>query len=145
MKVQARRYSKRILIADDDPVMRHLLIAIVKKEGYEAVAVGDGREAFRLLQSDADFSAAIFDMMMPHLTGLDIIRYMRTEKRLQRIPVMMLTAEQDLQLMARSFVAGVRAFLSKPCNAEQIESTLRILLTPASIPQTIRPNRHVAA
>jgi CheY-like chemotaxis protein len=145
MKLQARRRSKRILIADDDPVMRHLLISIVKKEGYEAVAVDDGREAFRLLQSDADFRAGIFDMMMPHLEGLDIIRYMRTEKRLQRIPVMMITAEQDLQLMARSFVAGVTVFLSKPCNAEQIENTLRILLTPTTIPRRLQPNSHVAA
>jgi CheY-like chemotaxis protein len=145
MKLQARHRSKRILIADDDPVMRHLLISIVKKEGYEAVAVDDGREAFRLLQSDADFRAGIFDMMMPHLEGLDIIRYMRTEKRLQRIPVMMITAEPDLQLMARSFVAGVTVFLSKPCNAEQIESTLRILLTPTMIPRRFKPNSHVAA
>jgi CheY-like chemotaxis protein len=145
MKLQARQDSKRILIADDDPVMRHLLISIVKKEGYEAVAVDDGRQAFRLLQSDADFRAGIFDMKMPHLEGLDIIRYMRTEKRLQRIPVMMITAEQDLQLMVKSFVAGVTVFLSKPCTAEQIESTLRILLTPTSIPQRPQPNSHVAA
>jgi CheY-like chemotaxis protein len=145
MTLQTRQHSKRILIADDDPVMRHLLVSIVKTEGYEAVAVDDGREAFRLLQSDANFRAGIFDMMMPHLEGLDLIRYMRTEKRLQRIPVMMITAEQDLQLMARSFVAGVTVFLSKPCSAEQIESTLRILLTPTRIPRRSQSNGHVAA
>src|SRR5467141_2298615 len=100
------QYSKRILIADDDPIMRHLLTSAVRKEGYDAVVVEDGREAYRLLQSDADFRAGIFDMILPHLEGLDIIRYMRTEKRLRRIPVMMISAERDLQLMAKSFVAG---------------------------------------
>jgi CheY-like chemotaxis protein len=82
---------KRILIADDDVVIRHLVTTIIRKEGYEAVAVDDGREAYRMLQSDANFGAAIFDMMMPHLEGLDIIRYMKTEKRLMRIPVMMIS------------------------------------------------------
>jgi len=76
--------SQRILVADDDPVIRHLVTSIVKKEGYAVVVANDGREAYRILQSDAGFSAAIFDMMMPHLEGIEIIRYMRTEKRLMR-------------------------------------------------------------
>ena len=128
MSTQTDQSTKRILIADDDPVMRHLLTSIVRKEGYDTVVVDDGREAFRLLQSDADFRAGIFDMVMPHLEGLDIIRYMRTEKRLQRIPVMMISAERDLQLMAKSFVAGATVFLTKPFNTEQFQTTLRILL-----------------
>lgn len=128
MSSQANEGTKRILIADDDPVMRHLLTSIVRKEGYHTVVVDDGREAYRILQSDADFRAGIFDMMMPHLEGLDIIRYMRTEKRLQRIPVMMISAERDLQLMAKSFVAGATVFLTKPFTTTQFQSTLRVLL-----------------
>jgi len=116
-------------VADDDPVVRHLLTSIVEKEGYIPVVAEDGREAFRILQSDADFRAGIFDMMMPHLEGLDIIRYMRTEKRLQRIPVMMISAERDLKLMANSFVAGATIFLTKPFKSDQFQTTLRILLT----------------
>ena len=122
------QFTKRILIADDDPVIRHLVTSIVRKEGYDTVVVDDGREAYRILQSDADFRAGIFDMVMPNLEGLDIIRYMRTEKRLQRIPVMMISAERDLQLMAKSFVAGATVFLTKPFNNTQFQSTLRVLL-----------------
>jgi DNA-binding response OmpR family regulator len=139
MTLQGSQPSQRILIADDDPVMRHLLTSIVRKEGYDAVVVDDGREAYRILQSDADFRAGIFDMMMPHLEGLDIIRYMRTEKRLQRIPVMMISAERDLQLMAKSFVAGATVFLTKPFNTDQLQSTLRILLTNKSNPGSVPP------
>jgi DNA-binding response OmpR family regulator len=120
--------TKRILIADDDPVIRHLLTSIVRKEGYDAVVVNDGRAAYRMLQTDADFRAGIFDMMMPHLEGLDIIRYMKTEKRLQRIPVLMISAEPGLDLMAKSFVAGAAVFLSKPFQPERFQSTLRTLL-----------------
>jgi len=139
MSSQIGQSTKRILIADDDPVMRHLLTSIVRTEGYDTVVVDDGREAYRILQSDADFRAGIFDMMMPHLEGLDIIRYMRTEKRLQRIPVMMISAERDLQLMAKSFVAGATVFLTKPFNTTQFQSTLRVLLANKTFSRKVPP------
>jgi two-component system chemotaxis response regulator CheY len=122
------RVSKRVLIADDDPVMRHLITAIIKQQEHEAVVANDGRAAYRILQSDADFKAAILDMTMPFLEGLDLIRFMRSEKRLMRIPIMMITAEQDIKLMASSFSAGATAFLPKPFTPEQIQSAIRMLL-----------------
>ena len=118
----------RVLIADDDPVMRHLVTTIVKKQDCEVVVVNDGREAYRILQSDSQFRAAILDMTMPFLEGLDLIRYMRSEKRLMRIPIMMITAEQDIKLMATSFSAGATAFLSKPFTPEQLQSAIRRLI-----------------
>src|SRR5438093_1819045 len=98
--------SRRVLVADDDPVIRKLVTSAIQREGLVVVIANDGREAYRILKSDDDFKAAVFDMMMPHLKGLDIIRYMRTEKRLMRIPIMMISAEQDIKLMANSFTAG---------------------------------------
>lgn len=122
------KQSKRVLIADDDPVIRHLVASAVQREGFEVVAANDGREAYRILQSDSDFQAAIFDMMMPHLEGVDIIRFMRTEKRLMRIPTMMMTSERDLKLMADSLSAGAVLFLRKPFTAEQLQVILGMLL-----------------
>lgn len=133
MTLHVSQYSKRVLIADDDAVTRHLISAMVKSEGYSAVAVNDGREAYRILQSDGNFEAAIFDMKMPHLEGLEIIRYMRTEKRLMRIPVMMVTSERDLELMSNSFLAGVTVFLPKPFTADQLQMSLRMVLSPKRI------------
>jgi DNA-binding response OmpR family regulator len=118
----------RVLIADDDPVMRHLVTTIVKQQDCEVVVVNDGRAAYRILQSDSQFRAAILDMTMPFLEGLDLIRYMRSEKRLMRIPIMMITAEQDIKLMATSFSAGATAFLSKPFTPEQLQSAIRMLI-----------------
>lgn len=119
--------SKRILLADDDPVIRHLVTSLVTKEGYTVVAVNDGDEAFRILQRDADFSAAIFDMMMPGLKGLDVLRYMRTENQLLRIPVMMITSEKDLTLMTALFAAGATAILPKPFSTIQIQTMLHMV------------------
>jgi DNA-binding response OmpR family regulator len=119
---------RRILVADDDPVIRHLVAAVVRRAGYTPVTVEDGREAVRILRSDAGFGAAVFDMMMPHLEGIDIIRHMRTEKRLMRIPVIMMTSETELKLMKDSFEAGATVFLPKPFTALQLQFSLSMLL-----------------
>ena len=127
MLSQTNRTSRRILVADDDPVMRHVVERILTDQGYIVVVANDGREAYRMLQSDADFRAAIFDLRMPHLEGMDIIRYMRTEKRLMRIPVILMTAEQSLSVMGESFKAGATAFLPKPFTTENVQMVLRLL------------------
>jgi CheY-like chemotaxis protein len=119
---------KRILIADDDPVMRHLVTNIVKQQDCEVVLANDGRDAYRILQSDSQFTAAILDLTMPFLEGLDLIRYMRSERRLMRIPIMLITAQQDIKLMASSFAAGATAFLPKPFTPEQLQSAIRMLI-----------------
>ena len=119
---------KRILVADDDPVMRLLITTTLKQQECEVVVANDGREAYHILKADSQFRAAIFDMTMPYLEGLDLIRYMRSEKRLIRIPVIMITAAEDIKLMASSFSAGATAFLSKPFTPEQLQSAIRMLL-----------------
>ena len=119
---------RRVLVADDDPVMRHLITTTLKRQEYESLVAKDGREAYRILQTDSQFRAAIFDMTMPFLEGLDLVRYMRSERRLMRIPIMMISAEQDIKLMASSFSAGATAFLPKPFTPEQLQSAIRMLL-----------------
>ena len=121
--------SFRILVADDEPVIRRLLASGIKKAGYTPVEASDGREAFRILKADSDFKAAIFDMMMPYLEGIDVIRYMRTEKRLMRIPVMMITSESDLKVMTNSFAAGANFYLPKPFTLDQLQTALGMLLS----------------
>jgi two-component system chemotaxis response regulator CheY len=135
MTMTIKNKSNRILIADDDPVIRHLVASIVTKLGYTPVTLNDGRTAFGLLKADADFKAAILDMSMPYLEGIDLIRYMRTEKRFMRIPVLLITAEQSIKLMADSFAAGATAFLPKPFTPDQLQSLLRTLLA-AKVPST---------
>jgi CheY-like chemotaxis protein len=128
MSRERMRISNRVLIADDDPVMRCLIASVVTNEGYVPVVVSDGREAYQILRSDADFQGALLDMSMPCLNGIDLIRYMRSEKRLQRIPIMIITADQDLKLMSDSFTAGATAFLPKTFTRELLQNALRMLL-----------------
>jgi CheY-like chemotaxis protein len=107
--------------------------AILESEGYVVVPAHDGREAYRILCLDADFVAAIFDFNMPHLKGLDIIGHMQTEKRLRRIPVMMMTAERDLTLCSRFFSAGAVLFLQKPFSPTQMRLMLSMLVSKGAV------------
>ena len=125
--------SGRILVAEDDAVIMRMVTAILEKEGYAVVAARDGREAYRILHLDTDFVAAIFDINMPHLKGLDLISHMQTERRLSRIPVMIMTAGQDLTLCSESFTAGATLFIQKPFTPTQIHTMLRLLVSTAAV------------
>jgi CheY-like chemotaxis protein len=119
---------QRILVADDDALTLRMVTAIVETEGFQAVAVPDGREALRVLQADGTFSAAIFDMMMPHLKGLDLILYMKADERLRGVPVGMITAETDPKVWDESVAAGACVFLPKPFTPPQVQMMLRMLV-----------------
>lgn len=129
MAAEIPRERPRVLVADDDPLTLRMLSAIVEAGGYQVVAVHDGRQAHDVLQQDANFSAAIFDMNMPHLQGLDLILYMKASERLRRIPVGMITAEEDPKVWDDSVVAGARVFLPKPFAPPQVQMMLRMLLS----------------
>ncbi len=120
---------QRILVADDDPAILRLVTAIVEKEGYKVVPARDGKEAYKILQSDSEFIAGIFDVVMPHIQGPELVRYMKTEKRLMKIPVMMMTAEQNPKLSSDSFSAGAVVFLPKPFTTAQLQIMLRMLIS----------------
>ncbi len=126
------KQGRRVLVADDDPAILRLVKTILEKENYVVVAARDGREAYKVLQSDQDFTAAIFDVVMPHISGPELVRFMKTEKRLMRIPVMMMTAEQDPKLSSDSFSAGAVVFLPKPFTTAQLHTMLQMLIGKAA-------------
>jgi len=120
--------NRRMLVADDDPAILRLIATILEKENFTVVTARDGREAYRILQSDPDFTAAILDVVMPHISGPELVRFMKTEERLKRIPVMMMTAEQDPKLSSDSFAAGAIVFLPKPFTTAQLQIMLQMLI-----------------
>jgi len=125
MNEQQSDGQKQILVADDDPAILRLVKVIVEKEGFAVVSARDGKEAYKLLQSNDDFTAAIFDVVMPYIQGTELVRYMQSETRLVKIPVIMMTAEQNPRLSSESFAAGAVAFLPKPFTTSQLQTMLR--------------------
>lgn len=128
MSEEQNLIQKQILVADDDPAILRLVKAIVEKEGYAVSTARDGKEAYRLLQSEVKFEAAIFDFVMPYIQGTELLRFMQSEKRLIDIPVIMMTAEQNPKLSSDSFAAGAVAFLPKPFTASQLKMMLQMFI-----------------
>lgn len=139
--------TNRILVAEDDALIMLMVTAILEDEGYAVVAAFDGCEAVKILQSDANFAGAIFDMHMPRLKGLDIINHMQTERRLKRIPVMVMTAERDYALCSTLISAGAALFLQKPFSPTQLQMMLHLLVSksPGSVNKKSYPQRTLAA
>lgn len=115
-------------MADDDPAILRLVKAILEKEGFVVTTARDGKEAYKALQESTGITAAVFDCVMPHIPGPELVRYMKTEKRFMNIPVMMMTAEQDPKLSRDSFAAGAVVFLPKPFTTAQLQTMLRMLV-----------------
>lgn len=129
MSQETVSHSRRVLVAEDDAVTRRLIATVLKGDECEMVSVDNASKAYRVLRSDADFNVAIFDMKLPNPEGLEVIRYMRTEKRLMRIPVMITSSEQSIKLMADGFAAGAAVFLPKPFSVAQLRTMLLMLFS----------------
>jgi len=122
--------TPRILVADDDPDVLRSLTRVLESEGFIAVTAADGKQAYKLLQDDEPFAVAIFDLVMPHIEGRDLVRYMQSERRLMKVPVIIMTTELSSRLSSDSFSAGAVAFLPKPFTDAQLKTMLRMFVEP---------------
>lgn len=118
----ANKVKKRVLIVEDDRVILALVRNIIEKAGYETVTAEDGRAAYRILAADANFVCGIFDVQVPFISGPDLLRHMRSEKRLMRIPVMIMTADESVRVQLESISAGAAVFVPKPFERQAFES-----------------------
>lgn len=120
--------GERVLIVEDDLLIVTVVRDIVEKAGYQPVVAGDGREAYRILATDANFAAGIFDVHVPYIEGTDLVRHMRTEKRLMKIPVIIMTSEESVKIQLDSLSAGASVFLPKPFERKTFESMFKALV-----------------
>jgi two-component system, chemotaxis family, chemotaxis protein CheY len=119
--------KRRVLVADNDQATSSALSQFANGDHYEILALSDGAEAYRRLHSDADFQVAIISMTIPSIKGLDIVRYMKTENRLKRIPVIVIAEEPGLDGLDECFSAGAVALFPKPFAYAQLWRIVRSL------------------
>jgi DNA-binding response OmpR family regulator len=130
----------RVLIVEDDPIVMQLVKDIVIEEGYSVVCAQDGAEGYRILAKDNNFVGGIFDVKMPAIEGTDLLRHMQTEKRLSKIPVMIMTGEQSIAVHAESFYAGAAVFLPKPFTRLTMQGMFRALVATKACLQNTPPS-----
>lgn len=117
-----------VLIADADPSNLARLRNLIEKEGFTVLVATDGREARKILLNRSDFIAAIFKAVIPHVSGPDLVRYMRRDERLSSIPVIMMTQADSIRTLSESFAAGAAVLLPEPYSTSQIQNLLHMLV-----------------
>lgn len=123
----SRSAQRRILVADDDAAVIRQVTEAVERQGFKVVAARDGREALKLMQGDCQFAAAVLAIALPQVEGTELVRYMKTEKRLMNVPVIMMSARHNPKLPAEAFSAGALVFLPKPFTSSQLLMMLNML------------------
>jgi diguanylate cyclase (GGDEF)-like protein len=117
---------KRVLIAEDDPVSRRLLEAILVKWGYDVTVVADGSEALRLLDSADAPRLAILDWMMPGMEGVQICQRLRERKGRPYVYVLLLTARSLKQDLLQGLELGADDYLTKPFDTQELRARLHV-------------------
>jgi len=124
---EAERDRPRVLIADDDGTTRRLLARVLRKQGWEVIEAADGRQALeRIFRMEPDL--VILDVMMPKMDGYEVCRKMRSSLRTGRIPVIMLTAKDDLESELEGLDAGADDYMTKPVNPLRLLAHCKMLL-----------------
>ena len=116
----------RILVVDDERAVRESLRRALELEGYEIELAADGREALDRLEGGAQPDALILDVFMPGVDGLEVCRRLRRSG--SRLPVLMLTARDEVQNRVAGLDAGADDYVTKPFALEELLARIRALL-----------------
>jgi len=115
----------KILIADDDPTIRTILLSALVRLGYRVEIAGDGDQAWSLLQAAQAPELAILDWKMPGMTGIEICRRLRERKDAVYVYVVLLTGLDTLTDLVAGLEAGADDYMTKPFKPAELNARLR--------------------
>lgn len=109
----------RILIVDDDPHAVDILTRMLTREGYLCFGVRNGNAALEKARKDK-IDVILLDVMMPGMDGLEVCRQLRADESLRQIPVILLTAKDDIETRSQGMALGVSEYLTKPVSKQEL-------------------------
>lgn len=125
-----------ILVVDDDPVNRDMLQRRLARSGYTSTVVSSGQEALDVLaKSRADL--VLLDLMMPGLSGLETLEILKADQRLRTVPVIMLTAADDMNTMVQCVLQGAEDYIFKPFNPVLLNARISACLEKVRLRQNV--------
>jgi pilus assembly protein CpaE len=120
--------AAKILVVDDDPNVQRLLQYTLKQEGYDVLVASDGAEGFRLWGAESP-DLILLDVMLPKLDGYQVATKIRTEEgTTTHVPIIMLTAEREVEQKVRGLRAGADDYLIKPFHPAELIARIKSLL-----------------
>ena len=118
----------RILIVEDSPTMRQLLVFALKRlKNADVVEAQDGMDGLRKVTSD-HFDLALVDINMPVMDGLKLIHLIRDEESLKAMPIVVITTEGAREDRERALALGANEYLTKPIQANKVLRVAQSLL-----------------
>jgi CheY-like chemotaxis protein len=113
-KVEEVRTDRgRLLIVDDNEINRDVLARRLGRQGYTTAAAENGRKALEMVQTQK-FDLLLLDIMMPELNGYEVLRHLKADSQLRDIPVIMISALDDMASIVRCIKLGAEDYLPKP-------------------------------
>jgi class 3 adenylate cyclase len=113
-----------VLVIDDSELNRDLLARHLEYQGYRAAAAENGRRALELLESRA-FDLILLDIIMPEMTGFQLLERLKAEEAWRDIPVIMISSLEEIDSVARSLEIGADDYLTKPFNSVLLNARIR--------------------
>ncbi len=113
--------QKKILVADDDPAIVDSMKTILEMEGYEVDTTEDGGDVYKLSGNFPDLM--LLDIRMSGYDGREICRYLKQKPKTRNIPIIMISANLDMQQSARD--SGADDFIAKPFNLDDLLSKVK--------------------
>ncbi|MFP6663503.1 MAG: response regulator [Deltaproteobacteria bacterium] len=114
----------KILVVDDDEDSRRLLTHLLERKGYNVVLADGGRAAINALKK-TEVDVILLDVMMPLMDGFAVCRELKKDPSTANLPVILLTARDDMETRATGMNLGVQEFLAKPVNKEELFMRVR--------------------
>jgi len=109
-----------VLVADDEPHIGRIIKMKLEQGPFRVTLAYDGREALEVLERESDIVLVLLDLMMPHLTGLDVLAAMRGDERWKDLPCIILTAAGQEQQHQAALALGASEFLTKPFSPKRL-------------------------
>src|SRR6202795_4947716 len=126
MENQAARLP-RILIVDDDQDTATILLYHLRHEGFLPIAVHSGSDCLKMAQLN-EIDVILMDLMMPEMDGFQVVRVLKNNPDTADIPIIMITARDDLDAREEGMRLGVSDFLAKPVFRRQLANRIRAQL-----------------
>jgi CheY-like chemotaxis protein len=111
---------RHVLVADDEPHIGRIIKMKLEQGPFRVTLAYDGREALEVLEREPDIELVLLDLMMPHMTGLDVLARMRANERTKNIPCIILTAAGQEAQHHRAMELGASEFLTKPFSPKKL-------------------------
>jgi signal transduction histidine kinase len=129
--------ATRILVADDDPILREFAVVHLATPETTVETASDGVAALAMMQASAP-DIALIDLDMPRMDGFELIQRMRADPRLARLPVVVITGREDTAAIDRAFAVGATSFTVKPLNWRLLSHQLAYVLRASRDAEALR-------